>query len=95
MIALFGVAAGVVAYRWDVNLVGQLIVLTYLPHEIVARYTSYFPSTIEFMTGGAVVAYGLLAFTLGVRHLKVVDHKAAIHAHETHESLAPIPASTD
>lgn len=95
MIALFCVAAGVVAYRWDVNMVGQLIVMTYLPHEIVARYTSYFPSTIEFLTGGAVIAYGLLAFTIGVRHLKVVDHKAAVHSHEAHDSLAAVPASTD
>ena len=95
MIALFCVAAGVVAYRWDVNLVGQLIVMTYLPHEIVARYTSYFPSTIEFLTGGAVIAYGLMAFTIGVRHLKVVDHKAAIQAHEAHQPVSTIPASTD
>jgi molybdopterin-containing oxidoreductase family membrane subunit len=95
MVALFCAAAGVVAYRWDVNLVGQLIVMTYLPHEIVARYTSYFPSTIEFLTGGAVVAYGLLAFTIGVRHLKVVDHKTAVHAHEAHEVVTAVPASTD
>lgn len=95
MVALFGVAAGVVAYRWDVNLVGQLIVLTYLPDKIVAHYTSYAPSLIEFLTGGAVIAYGLLAVTIGVRHLKVVDHKAAIHGHQAEQPVAIIPASMD
>ncbi len=95
MIALLGVSAGVVAYRWDVNLVGQLIVLTYLPHEIVARYTSYFPSLIEFMVGGAVVAYGLLGVTIGVRYLNIVDHKAAPHTHEAKQPVTAVPASTD
>lgn len=95
MIALFCVSAGVVAYRWDVNLVGQLIVLTYLPHEIVARYTSYFPSLIEFMTGGAVIAYGLLGVTIGVRYLNIVDHKAAPHTHAVEQPVTAVPASTD
>jgi Ni/Fe-hydrogenase subunit HybB-like protein len=74
MIALALVALGIVAHRWDTTMVGQLVVLTYLPQEIVARYTSYTPSLIEILAGGGVVAYGLIAFTLGVRYLKVVDH---------------------
>jgi molybdopterin-containing oxidoreductase family membrane subunit len=95
MIALICVSAGVAAYRWDINLVGQLIVLTYLPHEIIARYTSYFPSLIEFMVGGAVIAYGLLGITIGVRYLNIVDHKAAPHAHEVKQPVTAVPASTD
>ena len=75
MAALAMVVGGVVAYRWDTNLAGMLVVLTYLPQEIVARYTSYVPSLIEFIAGAGVVAYGMLAFTLGVRYLNVVDHK--------------------
>jgi Ni/Fe-hydrogenase subunit HybB-like protein len=75
MVALAMVVGGVVAYRWDTNLAGMLVVLTYLPQEIVARYTSYVPSLIEFIAGAGVVAYGILAFTLGVRYLNVVDHK--------------------
>jgi len=71
------VAGGVIAYRWDTNMVGQLVVLTYLPQEIVARYTQYTPSLIEFLTGGGVVAFGFLAFTLGVLYLNVVDHGVA------------------
>ena len=64
------------AYRWDTTLVGQLVVLTYLPSEIVARYTSYVPSLVELVSGAGIVAYGLLAFTLGVKFLNVVDHPA-------------------
>lgn len=75
MVALAMIAGGVVAYRWDVNMVGQLIVLTYLPREIVARYTQYTPSWTELVSGAGVVAYGLLAFTVGVRYLNVVDHR--------------------
>ncbi|MCC6188395.1 MAG: hypothetical protein IT318_05145, partial [Anaerolineales bacterium] len=77
-VALALVVGGVVAYRWDVNLVGQLVLLSYLPAEITARYTQYVPSLIELVSGAGIVAYGLLAFTLGARTLNVVDHG---HAH--------------
>lgn len=76
MLALALVVAGLVAYRWDVNLVGQVVVLTYLPQMIDVRYTRYFPSLVEFITAAGVTAYGLLAFTIGVRYLNVVDHRA-------------------
>jgi Ni/Fe-hydrogenase subunit HybB-like protein len=82
MLALALVVGGVVAYRWDTNLAGQLVLLTYLPQEIVARYTDYFPSLIEFVTGAGIVAYGLLAFTIGVRFFNVVDHRSAGHEPE-------------
>jgi Ni/Fe-hydrogenase subunit HybB-like protein len=74
MLALAMVVGGLVAYRWDTNLAGQLVILTYLPQEITARYTTYTPSLIEFVSGLGIIAYGLLAFTLGVRYLNVVDH---------------------
>jgi Ni/Fe-hydrogenase subunit HybB-like protein len=78
MAALMMVVAGVVAYRWDINMAGMLVVLTYLPQEIMTRYTSYFPSLIEILAGAGVIAYGILAFTLGVRYLNVVDHKGIV-----------------
>jgi Ni/Fe-hydrogenase subunit HybB-like protein len=56
MIALAFVVGGVVAYRWDVNIAGQLVLLTYLPQEIDARYTTYIPSLIEFISGAGVIA---------------------------------------
>jgi len=76
MLALLLVVGGVVAYRWDTNLSGLMIVLSYLPGEPVVEYTHYFPSLIEILSGAGVVAYGLLAFSLGVRYLSVVDHGA-------------------
>jgi molybdopterin-containing oxidoreductase family membrane subunit len=77
MLALALVVVGVITYRWDVNLAGQLVLLTYLPNEIVARYTTYIPSLIELLSGAGVVAYGILALSLGIRFLKVVDHSSS------------------
>ncbi len=86
VLALALVVGGVVAYRWDTNLAGQLVLLTYLPQEIVARYTEYFPSLIEFVTGAGVVAYGLLMLTIGIRFFNVVDHRKVEHKVES-----PVP----
>jgi molybdopterin-containing oxidoreductase family membrane subunit len=72
--ALTLIVAGVVAYRWDVNMSGLLVILTYLPQEINTIYTTYFPSTIEILSGLGVIAYGALAITLGVRYLNLIDH---------------------
>ncbi len=77
MAALALVVGGVVAYRWDTNMAGQLVQLSYLPQEIVARYTQYFPSVIEFVSGAGVVAYGALAISLGIRYLNVINHNLA------------------
>ena len=73
-VAMALIVAGVVAYRWDTNLVGQMVLLTYLPADISARYTDYVPSLIELLAGAGIVAYGLMAFTLAARYLNVVDH---------------------
>jgi Ni/Fe-hydrogenase subunit HybB-like protein len=89
MAALALVVGGVVAYRWDTNLAGQLVLLTYLPQEIGVRYTAYFPSLIEFVAGAGVVAYGLMAFTLGVRYLNVINHGVAHEAeHQVQAAMA-------
>jgi Ni/Fe-hydrogenase subunit HybB-like protein len=89
MVAFALVVGGVVAYRWDTNMVGQLVILTYLPQDITSRYTDYVPSLIEFLAGAGVVAYGLMAFTLGVRYLNIVDHRAVPEAeHEVRLAVA-------
>jgi molybdopterin-containing oxidoreductase family membrane subunit len=75
MLALACVVGGVVAYRWDVNMAGQLTMLSYLPTDMFTRYTTYFPSVIEMLAGGGVVAYGILAVSLGIRYLNIVDHR--------------------
>jgi Ni/Fe-hydrogenase subunit HybB-like protein len=90
MLALALVVGGVVAYRWDTTIAGQLVLLTYLPNEIVARYTHYIPSLTEFVTGAGVLAYGVLAVTLGVRYLNIVDHRAEEHAEVVQPSALPV-----
>jgi Ni/Fe-hydrogenase subunit HybB-like protein len=89
MAALALVAGGVVAYRWDTTLVGQLVLLTYLPTEIVARYTTYVPSLVEVLAGAGILAYGLMAVSLGIRLLNVVDH---LGGHEAAPAADPGPA---
>jgi Ni/Fe-hydrogenase subunit HybB-like protein len=80
MLALLLVAAGVVAFRWDTNMTGQLVLMPYITGQAIA-YTSYRPSMIEILTGGAIIAYGLTAFSLGVRYLRVVDHSLIEEEH--------------
>lgn len=75
MTALLMVVGGLVAFRWDTNLSGLLVVLSYLPGEPVVQYTTYYPSLLEYLSGFGIVAFGLLMFSLGVRHLRVVDHR--------------------
>ena len=92
VVALTLIVAGVVAFRWDVNMSGLLIILTYLPQEITAVYTSYFPSVIEIISGLGVIAYGVLAITIGVRYLNLIDHP--IRESEVVKSTVPV-AGTD
>ncbi|HEU4744979.1 MAG TPA: NrfD/PsrC family molybdoenzyme membrane anchor subunit, partial [Anaerolineales bacterium] len=82
MIALLLVAAGVVAFRWDTNIAGFLVVMPYVPGQAIA-YSSYKPSLIEIMTGAAIIAYGLAAFSLGVKYFRVVDHSLVEAEHKT------------
>ena len=82
MLALLLVALGVVAFRWDTNLAGQLVLMPYLPGAAIA-YASYRPSLIEILTGAAIISYGLTAFSLGVKYLRVVDHTLVETEHET------------
>ena len=89
MFALAFVVGGVVAYRWDTTLVGQMVVLSYLPQEIVARYTAYFPSLIEFFAGAGVVAFGILAIILGVKYLDIVNHERVETHAELESAVAP------
>jgi molybdopterin-containing oxidoreductase family membrane subunit len=91
MLAMIMVVGGLVAYRWDVNLVGQLVVAGALPQEIIPRYTQYIPSVIEFMVAAGVLAFAALAFTFGARYLKVVDHGAAVESEEIDVEAKPVP----
>ena len=78
MLALVLVVFGVITYRWDLNISGQLVLLSYLPQDVNTMYTAYFPSLIEFLAGAGVIAYGMLAITLAVKYLNLVDHRPMI-----------------
>jgi molybdopterin-containing oxidoreductase family membrane subunit len=95
MLAVALVVIGVIAYRWDTNLSGLLIILSYLPGEPSVAYTSYFPSLIEFLSGAGVISFGLLAFSLGVRYLKVVDHNPEKVFAEEPKTIEAIPVTGD
>jgi len=73
-IALLFVVGGLVAYRWDTNIVGLMVTMTSIPQLLTPMYASYTPSLVEWITALGVIAYGMMAFTLGVRYLNVVDH---------------------
>jgi len=83
MLGLAMIVGGVVAFRFDTNIVGFLAVISYLPGEAVVSYTTYTPSLVEWAAGSGIIAYGLLAFSLGVKYLRVVDHRLMSEEHET------------
>ncbi len=92
MLGLFLAAAGVVAFRWDTNMAGFMVVMPFVPGQAIA-YTSYFPSLVEFLSGAAIIAYGLTAFSLGVKFLRVVDHSLVEVEHETVKVQATEPVT--
>lgn len=94
MLALALIVAGVVTYRWDTNLVGQLVMVSYLPGEPAVSYTSYSPALIEWLAGMGIIAYGLMLFSVGVRYLRVVDHTIYDEAHVTLAEHAPAHGQT-
>lgn len=89
MVALAMVVGGVVAYRWDINLSGFLVIVSYLPGQPTVTYTSYIPSLVEIGAGLGIIAYGLMTFSLGVRYLRAVDHRYMAEAHETVKKNVP------
>ncbi|NIV15915.1 MAG: hypothetical protein GWN62_33055, partial [Aliifodinibius sp.] len=58
------IVGGVIAYRWDINLVGQLIVQAPIQMEDALLFTSYTPAMIEIVVSIGIVAIGLMLFTL-------------------------------
>lgn len=93
MAALLMVVGGLVANRWNINLSGALIVLSYLPGQPTVSYASYTPSLVEWAVGLGIIAYGFLAFSLGVRYLRVVDHRFIEAEYESVEVKATEPAT--
>lgn len=88
MLGLAMIVGGVVAFRFDTNIVGFLAVIPYLPGEAVISYTSYSPSLVEWAAGLGIIAFGLLAFSIGVKYLRVVDHRLTSEEYETVHAMA-------
>jgi Ni/Fe-hydrogenase subunit HybB-like protein len=88
-LAVLLVVGGLVAYRWDTNLVGLIVSTTSFPFSQEPLYAAYRPAFVEWAAGLGVISYGLLAITLGVRYLGVVDHQRERHGSEAaiHEPL--------
>ncbi|MCB8928425.1 MAG: polysulfide reductase NrfD [Ardenticatenaceae bacterium] len=95
LLALVLTVGGLVAYRWDTNIVGQMVAFSYLPTQLEPLYTAYKPALVEILVGLGVIAYGLLAFTLGVRYLGVVDHSSLPEEIAEPVLLQPVAAPTD
>jgi len=94
MLALVLVVGGVVAYRWDTNLSGLLVLVSYLPGEPTVSYTTYHPSIVEWLAATGIVSYGLMLFSLGVRYLHVVDHTIYDVEHEAVAEEVPAHGQT-
>jgi Ni/Fe-hydrogenase subunit HybB-like protein len=82
MLATALVVIGVVLYRWDVNLSGQLMMVSYVPAAVptaaaVAGLADYRPTWVEWATSFGILGYGLMAFTLGAKYLPVFTPRAA------------------
>ena len=77
------IVGGVIAYRWDINLVGQLIVQAPIQMEDALLFTSYTPAMIEIVVSIGIVAIGLMLFTLGAKFLKIVDHNPSVEVHHS------------
>ena len=69
--------------RCQYNISGLLAVISYLPGPTTVSYTTYAPSLVEWGAGLGIIAYGLMAFSLGVKYLRVVDHRMVSEEHVT------------
>jgi molybdopterin-containing oxidoreductase family membrane subunit len=87
------VVLGVVLNRWDVNLSGLMLTVSFLPSTPIADLVHYRPTWVEWATAAGVVAYGLAAFSLGARYLPVFAEAPAEAAPVTEAAPAvPLPA---
>lgn len=87
MMAAGFIVVGVMLSRWDVNLAGLLMLVSYIPDVVPgAVLASYHPTWIEWAATAGIVAYGLMAFTFGARYLPVFTA-----SHEAGRVEAPIP----
>lgn len=71
---------GIVVNRWNVTLSGLIVPLDWSPGVAeVFAVNSYTPSWIEWGVGVGVIAYGLMAITLGLRFLPLFPDDSEVH----------------
>lgn len=93
LLALLLVAAGLVAHRWNTNMVGQMLAYQVNPFSSLPVYTHYVPSLIEIVAGLGVISYGALAISLGIQYLGIIDHRKAAPETETAETAVLVATS--
>lgn len=71
--AFFLLVGGVVAYRWDTNVVGQSIVRSPLAMDSAPMYIDYVPALVEVVSGVGAIAIGVALISLGLRHLRLLE----------------------
>jgi molybdopterin-containing oxidoreductase family membrane subunit len=78
MLALGLVVFGVVVNRWNVTLSGLVAPPDWSPGVLGGVVAAaYFPTWVEVLVSSGILAYALLAFTLGVRYLPVYHREPA------------------
>lgn len=71
--ALAMVVIGLITYRWDTNMVGQMILHSPLSVVDAPLYTNYMPSLVELISSAGIIAFGLFIITFGIRHLHLME----------------------
>ncbi len=80
LVVLMMVVGGLIAYRWDTNMVGQMIVQSPLSIVISPRYTHYTPSIVEVVSSAGIIAFGMLMITLGIRYLQLLEQLPPVNS---------------
>lgn len=71
--ALLLVVLGLVVFRWDTTMVGQMVALDPLYGASDSIAASYTPSLVELVTSIGIVAYAILLISFGVRKLGLLS----------------------
>lgn len=101
MLASVMVVAGLIINRWNVTLSGLVVPLDWSPGVLnIFPANTYWPSWAEWGVAAEIVGYASLAFTVGVRYLRLYPHAVALTAQrpavekvaEVAGEEAPVPA---
>lgn len=107
MLGTMLVIAGLVIYRWNMTLSGFTVPLNWSPGvREIAAINTYSPALVEWGVAIGIVSYGWLAYTLGVRFLRLYPEARPLQQTAAETSLPkaehpqppashPQPAGTD